>query len=278
MDEKIKDLIDNNERWLCKHISHDFLNKSVKKTNLNLKIALQLGGGLRNFKYTIPWLNHFIVEPLDADVFVHGWANNLGVSQNEIDVLSYKNLKKYKINDINDSKFNFLKKENKLIEKIHGNFFNTLECNALRLEYEKENNIKYDFVIKTRPDAYFFSEFDDVDIEYSYNTNKIAIPLEYFRKLWCPYITDVFAMAPSEIMNNYCDAFYSIDESIKVNGIGPESTIHYHILTKMHGITIHNIYPNFILDYPQDADKDLLDSVNTRFNDNVKIFGADYSF
>jgi hypothetical protein len=278
MDNNIKNLIENYERWLCKSITKDFLDKKVEPTNVKLKYAVQISGGLRNFRYTIPWLNHFIIEPLNADIFLHGWSNNMGVEENMSHIKNYKNIKSFIVNDINDIKFDKLKNPNKNIEKVYGNLFNVYECNELRKKYEIEKNIDYDFIIKCRPDVFFFSEFDDNDLMHIYENNSIGIPQDYFGKLWCPLTTDVIAIGKKDIIDRYCKAFNSIEDSIKYQGIGPEDCIHYHLKTNMSEIPLYNIHPNLIIDYPNDLPKELLDSVNTRFNGDVGKLGSQWSY
>lgn len=248
MYDDIKQAIINKERFIYKYVSVDFLERKVPKLNTGLKICVLLSGGLRNFEYTCDWINKFLIEPLDADVFIHGWANSNGVEDNISKINKFSNLKKHVINDINDPNFEFLKKSNPLVTRLFGQFFNIKACNELRKSHEQENT-KYDLVIRARPDVFFFNELDISDIKYTYDNQVIAIPVEYF-KLWSNKITDVFAMAKSDIMDKYCNAYETVLESNYVVGEA-ESVVDYHVKNKVR-VSVHNIIPNFIIDYPID--------------------------
>jgi len=285
LNEDINSINKLEERFINKYVYKSFLERIIEPYKLDYKIAIQLSGGLRCFKYTIPWINHFIIKPLNADVFINGWANNMGVVQNEIEVQEYDNLKDFKINDKDDPKFDFLKinnrgdqTTNKNIEKLYGQYFNLLECNKLRNNYEKLNNFNYDLVIRCRPDVFFFQEFDIKDIISTINNNYLSIPINYFHRHYCNLTPEIFAMGSNNIMNEYCNAFYSIEDSIKNFGIGGESVIHYHINNIIKNVHIHNIDINFVIDYPVEYNFDELYLVNTRHNGEAKTQGGCWSY
>jgi hypothetical protein len=274
MTELLKNRIEEKDRWLCNYIEPNFLDKKVNKSKLGLNIAIQISGGLRHFKFVIPWVNHFLVEPLDADVFVHGWSNNFGIEENENSLNRYKNLKLFKVNDINDPKFNFLKKDIKNIEKVYGNLYNVFECNKIRVQYETNNNFNYDIVIKIRPDAFFFDTISDDILLKLMSGEEIGIPQDYFGNLWCSLTTDMFAIGRSDVINNYTLAYKFIEDSIKYQGVGPEDSIHYHLMNNMKNIKILNTRVNFVIDYLPFLPKEEMDMYNTRFN----MGGSEWSF
>ena len=86
-------------------------------------------------------------------------------------------------------------------------------------------------------------------MEFLHKNNSVGIPAEYF-KLWSGKTTDVFAMGNRFVMDEYCSAFETVLESNYVVGEA-ESVIDYHVKNKMNA-EIHNILPNFIIDYPFD--------------------------
>jgi len=274
MTELLQTKIEEKDRWLCNYIEPNFLDKKVNKSKLGLKIAIQISGGLRHFKFVIPWVNHFLIEPLDGDVFVHGWSNNFGIEENENSLKKYKNLKLFKVNDINDPKFNFLKKDIKNIEKVYGNLYNVFECNKLRVQYETNNNFNYDIVIRIRPDAFFFETISDDILLKLMSGEEIGIPQDYFGKLWCSLTTDMFAIGRSDVINNYTLAYNFIEDSIRYQGVGPEDSIHYHLMNNMKSIKILNTRVNFVIDYLPFLPKEEMDMCNTRFN----MGGAEWSF
>jgi len=281
MTDLLKRAILLKERFIYKYISLDFLNKKISPTKTKYKICVLLSGGLRNFEYTTDWINKFLIDPLNADVFVYGWANINGVEDNVKKINKINNIRSFRINDIEDPDFNHIKHNNHLIERFYGQFYNIQQCNELRKEYETSNNIEYDIIIRARPDVFFFSEIEDSDIEYIYENNSVGIPVEYF-KIWSTKTTDVFAMGNRYVMDKYCQAFDTVLESNYIIGES-ESVVDYHIKNKMN-VEIYDMLPNFIIDYPCDLSTesmqispkigDLSESVTNRLlfqNDIINI-------
>jgi hypothetical protein len=251
MNEKIKNAIESRERFINKYITIDFLNHNIDITKTNYKFCVLLSGGLRNFEYTIPWINKFLIDPINADVFFYGWANKDGVEKNKETISKIHNLKNYQINDFNDNFFDFIKDEHYIKERIKCQSYNILQVNNLSKDYEIKNNIQYDFIIRARPDVFFFSTFNDNDILEIKENNKLGIPKQYY-SLWSPNTTDTFAMGNREVMDLYCNKYYSVEESFKINEFSPEISLDYHINKNMKHIPIHDIYPTYIIDYPCD--------------------------
>ncbi len=145
------------------------------------KIAVEISGHLRVFEYCAPLLKKHLLDHYDCDVFIHTWdrldhqqlswhgqkGSFGGQPANEVtDAIKAKvqNLYNPKV-VVYDSEKNlkkidgFLAEPNK--EKKFGGFslqavWNTLytevEAHGLMKNYAKKNNIKYDFIVRTRPD------------------------------------------------------------------------------------------------------------------------------
>ena len=58
-----------------------FFKINVPETKTNLKIAVLLSGGLRNFAITQEWANKFMIDPIKANKFVHGWCSKDGIEK-----------------------------------------------------------------------------------------------------------------------------------------------------------------------------------------------------
>jgi len=88
-------------------------------------------------------------------------------------------------------------------------WYNLYQVNQLRLNYEEQNSIKYDLIVRVRPDIGLLNELNLEsyvnDIKYSVITpiNKIAGHLHFSPD--SPKMCDMFAIASSEHMNIYCD-------------------------------------------------------------------------
>lgn len=125
------------------------------------KIAVQMFGHLRTFEHTYKSFFENLINPnkedgYEIDIFIHTWdkleANatyhNLNI---DLSNKTISDLDKLKISQI------YLPKKILIEEQIyqHGASISLDKVSKLREEYEKENNIKYDYIIYTRPDIFF---------------------------------------------------------------------------------------------------------------------------
>ena len=121
------------------------------------KIALCLSGALRNFKDTFYSFEEMLLQKHDVDVFFYGPENKEGLDQNKKDLEKLFKPKKYIINNpsfYGNGTFPF--------PCIHTpptpyySFYNIFKSNELKKQYETENNFKYDLVIRSRADYFWF--------------------------------------------------------------------------------------------------------------------------
>lgn len=146
-----------------------------------MKVAILLFGHLRNFRECAPSLRKYIIDPYKADVFIHTWdqtdhntltRTSTGSSRTDmvpVDDQIRKEISKYyspkaisvehqlpyekaTIIEVDGSKFS--------TAGPHFQFYTLRKANELRKQYEKDNNIKYDCVLVTRPDVMFLSDLD----------------------------------------------------------------------------------------------------------------------
>ncbi|WP_236846211.1 hypothetical protein [Campylobacter devanensis] len=138
--------------------------------NTKSRIAIYLYGHMRTYKQTYKSFLENIVYPnvkdgYIVDVFIHTWSifnitdPNLRHKQHFFPTLSHKELTQEDMEDIinvyNPKKIVFEKDNGKPAQR----YYKIKAVNQLRLDYEKEHNIKYDFFITTRPDIYFLKPF-----------------------------------------------------------------------------------------------------------------------
>lgn len=146
-----------------------------------MKLAVLLFGHLRNFEECAHSIRERIIEPYKADVFIHTWdvtdhntltKTSTGQSRTTImpvdetvvkvineyyhpKALSIEHQEPYQkaeIFEVDGSQFSTI--------GPHYQFYTLRKANELRKQYEKDNNIKYDCVLVTRPDVMFFSDFN----------------------------------------------------------------------------------------------------------------------
>lgn len=130
-------------------------------------------------------------------------------------------------------------------------------ANALKTHYEKENNIKFDTVIRMRYDS-------DIKIMESlshYALDKINIPI--YRD-WMGGINDQFAFGPSELMDKYSNLFPTFGYHTRMCGIYHPETI---FRTYLQDINIESeiVRPKILVDIASDID---YTSQNAMFYEN----------
>lgn len=192
-----------------------------------MKVALCFSGGVRNLIENIKYIRKCLIEPLNADVFIHGWYfkvdelnNNHKMYRKEETskevVLRLLNPKKFKFEIYdknkeeemdNNYKISIIKeryKSNEYLCQLYPNtcgmFHSIKESNILKKEYEKENNFKYDIVIRCRPDFEYYTPLN-LEVLKLVNKKTILMPLDnyafYTKKC------DKFAIGTSESMDIY---------------------------------------------------------------------------
>ena len=192
-----------------------------------MKVALCFSGGIRNFKDNFESIRNCLIDPLEADVFIHGWYFKVDEIENkhkmyrkeetsQSEVLIYAKPKKYELEAYNKEKEQEM--INKfLIDKIQekykdksdlcqlfpntcGMLWSIYKSNLLKCEYEKEHNFKYDIVIRCRPDFEYYTKLN-FDILRLVDNNTILLPLDNYA--YNTQQCDKFAIGTSENMDYY---------------------------------------------------------------------------
>jgi hypothetical protein len=243
------------------------LDTKVPKTQLNYKIAVLISGGLRNFRVTQPWINKFLIEPLNADVFVHGWQTNEGYDSDVESVRKYLNIKDYIINDRDLFKIPIPDVMNhkypdhvrrgwgmEVADHILGQLFNMKNCFNLIENYQKQNGFTYDIIIRIRPDEFWFDTIKDDDLDYIVKNRQLATPQHYISVISGNNINDRFAMGSFEVMSEYCSMFDHVEFYAQLAG-NDEATEFYtnHHIRNVMRIPIRDIDITFMLEYPGDS-------------------------
>lgn len=132
-------------------------------------------------------------------------------------------LKKFEISDVHLQQWPYVrdKQERVRTENIFNMYYNIYKANQLRVNYEQENNFKYDAVIRTRTDIGLLNE---VNIK-NYNLNSVTMP----NNSWFG-CNDQFAFGNSDIMTIYSDVLNHLEEYEKqVLEFGPEIVLAHHL-------------------------------------------------
>lgn len=235
-----------------------------------MKIAIQLFGHLRTYQKCYKALNKHLISKYDCDVFMHTWSltnhstktwhKNAG---SKISVLGKEdNLKAiYKLNDlqIEEQKTEdlgiFTSVEHEMsVFGMKAMFHSMHSVNKLRLDYEKKNQVNYDFVVMVRPDILLKTDFnldqfiehlDDAIVNQSIFTagSPLRSVLSYFSVLGA---TDILFFARPEVLNNLYECekeFLSIIKPQTTVLFGPE----YCLLKTAEQIGYRPILLNYLL-------------------------------
>ena len=193
------------------------------------KIALLISGYLRSFKYNIESLKENLLDIYDIDIYIHI------TNRNETKYLN-KNISIDEINLILKPKIiiitnniNFNSDNNDLYNQNYKYYI----LNQKRIEIEKIENIKYDIVMKLRPDIYLYEKIvfnNSTDIIYIPYDNKIDKTKLY--KFDDDYLCDMIAYGSPSIMNNYFDIYTSLDSLISKFGKTNETLLFKYLTEK----------------------------------------------
>lgn len=191
------------------------------------KIALCISGFMRYYEKNIISLKKFF--PYNFDIFIHTWKtkdhHTLELcNKDEIinlynpKLISFEAPKQFNISQEFKNK-NIYNKRN--INGILSMYHKIYECNKLKIQYEKENNFKYDAVIRFRSDIELLQK-----IEIN-NLDKINIPKfgDYSG------IQDQIAFSNSNNMDQYSELYLNIENYLEfILCTDPEAFMKHHLL------------------------------------------------
>ena len=234
-----------------------------------MKIAVCFSGTLRQFKTChTPFKNHIVdANKCDVDIFVSTWKSKIRHFKKQVvddgnldEMIDLYDPTLVNVEIYDDKKRQQLYTESRMDEfqneaqkfhsckKLHrkdkcrfcgsnnihnqiGQLYNIWKANELRKQHEKDTGIKYDLVIRTRFDNYFFDSLTDFEAERTCNGS-----------VWIPYgyddlpeygggVNDQFAIGTGESMDAYSNMYpnmykYSMKHCKTKQGYGvPHRTI-----------------------------------------------------
>jgi len=188
--------------------------------------------------YCFPVLKEYIINELNADVFLHTWEIDNG-GQTPCDdaakSCSIEEKKEYIENRIKPKRY-VIENYNDFLQKYPSQthpstapmYYSIMKSNALKKEYELENNFKYDVVFRIRMDVMFDTTIDKEELKNVIEQKKLYIGYHSVDKIESqPKISDFFAFSTSENMDYYSDAFKLWENNRYLNG---EDVLNTHIL------------------------------------------------
>jgi hypothetical protein len=182
-----------------------------------MKVAICFSGLVRTFEECWPSYSR-LLNKYECDIFGASSPN---------DVLTKHAFKKLLLQEdefIDEKDYNQKKSKETSIQNTLRQFYFTELCNKLRIQYEEEKQIKYDWVIRTRFDNWMI---DDIPILEQCDHNNMYIPLGNDHPMAQPGvgINDRFAFASNNQMNIYCNKLSCIPEFMQNNEFHPETIL-----------------------------------------------------
>jgi len=205
------------------------------------KVALCFSGGVRNLIDNIDSIKKCLIEPVDADVFIHGWYFKLDEIENKHKMYTKDETSELRaLLNLKPKKFSFeiydKNKENEIIKKLQinqikkkyknniqlcqlypntcGMFWSIYQSNKLKIAYEKEHQFTYDIVIRCRPDFEYYTKLT-YNILNLVSTNTILLPLDNYA--FSTKQCDKFAIGTSSDMDKYADLINNILDYEKIH-------------------------------------------------------------
>ena len=196
-------------------MSYNPYKKHVAKQR---RIAVCLSGYSRNFSETVESFKKHVIRDQECDVFIHTWDL-------QDSYLRIANPQKFDVDKFTEA-FNPQKiiveqkpefilsdtmlgavKEPRDCGGMMSMFYSIFQANELKRKYEEENDIKYDVVIRTRPDVLYY---DDLIVPLEMRLDRVYIPL--FGDFGG--LNDQIAYGSSEVINKYSELYNRVDELI----------------------------------------------------------------
>lgn len=193
-----------------------------------MRVAICFSGQARSLIYTFSNIKEFLIGRFPGcDVFIH-------VAKDQYSEM-YKNCLKFlepkKLLITEDPSFDVSKVPNtqRGSLEVYYKMLNSWKCaNNLRLEYEKQNKIKYDMVIRTRLDIRFF---DPIPFAHEYDLEYVCIPnFHHWSVVQGHGYNDRFAVGTSKkitLLSNMID--YLPQYISEGHAVHAESTLAYHL-------------------------------------------------
>lgn len=201
-----------------------------------MKIAFCFSGGTRNFEHTFLGIKNNLLDILNPDVFVYGVENKYGVDNNIDKITKLYSPKSIVINSksfYNSSNIKYIFGRN--VSKM---WYNILKCDEMRIEHERKNNFKYDYVFRIRFDNFCVKTLKECNIDLGgLNDTSVMIPSMWnFTDVHPMAKSDIFAIGTSKSIQNYSSVYNNLDNymndsnMIKFHGeLHPETLMGYHL-------------------------------------------------
>jgi len=197
-----------------------------------MKVAVLCSGYLRSFKTTISQLKRCILDHFSCDLYLYAVSN-------EYESDHYVNSRDQHATLLADLQpkmymFEQASPNETVEERIKQMWFKIYICNQLRHQVELRDGIKYDRVIRIRPDVllemdckeYIISASDAIYLPQNSQKSYPTLELDAFEGY-----NDQFAVGPSHLMDIYCGVYESII-SRRFDAVNSSSLLRMHLANR----------------------------------------------
>lgn len=215
-----------------------------------MKVALCLSGHIRNLEENYESIKKNLLDHYDTDIFIHTWdtygwrveGNNISVDEdgfkgfdyysgliNKNKILELVKPKEIVVDYYTDYESKFVEKAKNYVNLKHPDkdrpsnmvsmWYKIFKCNEIKKDYELKNNFKYDIVIRSRADLYYFEPIINEKILMLYKKAAIIPTIESHGG-----ISDMLAVGSSKIIDIVSNAYNHLDE---INDSGCLMNPHY---------------------------------------------------
>lgn len=176
--------------------------------NSSMRLALCLSGQPRSYFEAHKYIKKNLLDHYNVDVFIHSWKTPGALVQISIsETINFIYEPLYNISDfplsedINSDMF--VPNSSHPANFCTSMFYSIYRANEFRIKHEIQNNIKYDFVIRSRFDFALNKIIDFSSLE----TGKIYVSKDVEGP---SLLNDQFAIADSDTMNQYASTFLNL--------------------------------------------------------------------
>jgi uridine kinase len=196
-----------------------------------MKIALLIAGYLRGFYENIDKIKENIIQNHECDIYIHITEEDTQVHDKYFNKKNNIDFIKNEINPkllIISKNINF--DSNYIINNLLNQHYKYYWLNEEKNKLMELQNIKYDIVMKLRPDVYIFDK-----LEFNLNKNFVYIPIDSkidknkLKNNEDNSICDIMAYGDSLIMDKYFNFYIKIKELINDYGFTGETLLYYYL-------------------------------------------------
>jgi len=185
-----------------------------------MKVALCLSGFARTMQYSYPYLEKYLLNHLQPDIFFFGYTDNdNGVTEDSI-IDTYSPVKyccREFTEAVEEEIWDSYGSRDVINTQLHpssspiymlSQWYNIFKSNELKCKQEQEKGFIYDIVVRARTDYYFFRKLEDYELNLANSKMTVCTPDVWDFKIVNPHaVTDFFAFGDSNSMNIYSNLF-----------------------------------------------------------------------